>query len=53
MRNAIHVDTKDIKKLLAEHFNVPEENVIKAQYSYTVITEDEDAEAPSFNGEDK
>ena len=28
---------------IAERFNVPEENVIKSQYSYTVITEKEDS----------
>ncbi len=41
MKKAIVVDTKDIKKILAEHFDVPEDNVIKSQYSYTVITEEE------------
>lgn len=43
MRNAIVVDADDIKKILAEKFGVDEKNIIKSQYSYTVIT-DEDPE---------
>lgn len=37
MKNAILIEQNDIKKILAEKFDVPEENIIKAQYSYTVI----------------
>ncbi len=40
MKQAIVLDSNDVKKLIAEQFDVPEENVIKSQYSYTVITED-------------
>ena len=40
MKQAIVVDANDIKKILAEYFNVSQENVIKSQYSYTVITEE-------------
>lgn len=43
MRKAIVVDADDIKKILAEKFGVDEKNIIKSQYSYTVIT-DEDPE---------
>lgn len=39
MKNAIVVDANDIKKILAEKFDVPETNIIKSQYSYTVILE--------------
>ena len=39
MKEAIVVDANDIKKILAEKFNVPESNIIKSQYSYTVILE--------------
>lgn len=42
MKKAIVVDSNDIKKILAEHFNVSEENIIKSQYSYTVITDTTD-----------
>lgn len=37
MRNALVVDANDVKAILAAHFGVPEANVIKSQYSYTVI----------------
>lgn len=40
MKQAIVLDSNDVKKLIAEKFGVPEENVIKSQYSYTVITEE-------------
>lgn len=39
MRKAIVVDADDIKKILAEKFGVDEKNIIKSQYSYTVITD--------------
>lgn len=39
MRKAVVVDADDIKKILAEKFGVDEKNVIKSQYSYTVITD--------------
>lgn len=44
MKNAIVVDANDIKKILAEKFEVPESNIIKSQYSYTVILEKEKEE---------
>lgn len=44
MRNAIVVDANDIKKILAEKYGVSESNVIKSQYSYTVILEPEKKE---------
>lgn len=37
MKEAIVIDANDIKKWLAEKYNVPESNIIKSQYSYTVI----------------
>jgi len=43
MKNAVVVDANEIKEILAEKFGVPAENVIKSQYSYTVIL-DEKAE---------
>ena len=42
MKKAIVVDANDVRKILAEHFGVKEENVIKSQYSYTIITEKEE-----------
>ena len=42
MKKAIVVDANDVRKIQAEHFGVKEENVIKSQYSYTIITEKEE-----------
>ena len=41
MKNAIVVDANDVKEILAKHFNVSVEDVIKSQYSYTVIVDKE------------
>ena len=40
MKEAIVVEPNDIKQILAEHFGVKAENVIKSQYSYTIIKGD-------------
>lgn len=40
MKNALVVDANDVKAILAEHFHVKPENVIKSQYSYTVVLEE-------------
>lgn len=45
MKKAIVIEANDIKKILAEKFKVPEANIVKSQYSYTVIM-DEGADAP-------
>lgn len=42
MKKAIVVDANDIKKILAEKYDVPEDHVIKSQYSYTIILSDKD-----------
>lgn len=34
---AVVVDANEVRQILAEKYGVPIENVIKAQYSYTVI----------------
>lgn len=41
MRKAIVLDTDDLKKIIAQHFGVDEKSVIKAQYTFTVITDKE------------
>ena len=41
MKNAKVIEPNDIKKILAEKFNVPESSIIKSQYSYTVVLESE------------
>ena len=42
MKTAVHYDAEDIRKMLAEKHGVPEKNVIKNQYSWTVITDTEE-----------
>lgn len=37
MKSAIVLNTDDIKKIIAEYFNVDVADVIKSQYSYTVV----------------
>ena len=41
MKKAIHYDAEDIKKILAERHGVDPKNVIRNQYSYTVVLEDD------------
>lgn len=41
MRKGIVIDAEDIKKMLAEKFGVSPDKVIKSQYTYTVITDEE------------
>jgi hypothetical protein len=47
MKEALVIDANDVKKILAEKFGVPEENVIKSQYSFTVITEKTNGAVPT------
>lgn len=42
-KRAIVIDSKMVKKILAEKYNVPEKNIIKSQYSWTVILDIEDS----------
>ena len=42
MQNGIILDSDDIKAIIAEKFGVDPKNVIKSQYSYTVITDKEE-----------
>lgn len=42
MKKAIVLDQDDIKAIIAEKYDVSEKNVIRSQYSYTVILEKED-----------
>lgn len=45
MKQAIVIEPNDIKKILAEKYNVSESDIIKSQYSYTVILGKEESEA--------
>lgn len=40
MKPAIVLDANDIKLLIAEKYGVKPEEVIKSQYSYTVVMDD-------------
>lgn len=54
MKDAIMLDSNDVKAIIADHFNVPESesNVVKTQYSYIVAREgDDNAEKKSSNTE--
>ena len=44
MKKAIVIEPNDIKAMLAERYGVPESNIIKSQYSYTIILEKEVAD---------
>ena len=44
MKKAVVLEQSDIKAIIAKHFNVSESDVIKSQYSYTVILETADNE---------
>ena len=41
MKNAIVIEQADMKKILADYFGVSEKDVIKSQYSFTVIMGDD------------
>ena len=41
MKPAVVLDSKDVMRIIAEHFGIDEKMVVKSQYSYTVITGDE------------
>lgn len=41
MKRALHYDADDIKKMLADKHNVDPKNVIRNQYSYTVVLDEE------------
>ncbi len=41
MKNAVVLEQSDIKKLIAKEYGVDEKQVVKAQYSWIVVKEDE------------
>ena len=44
MKKGIILEANDLKKIIAKYFNVDESKVIKSQYSWTVVTNDEETE---------
>lgn len=49
MRKAIVLDPDDIKALITEKFDVEPKDVIKSQYSYTVILKEDASEDQADN----
>ena len=37
MKNAKVLEQKEVIKILAEYFKIPESNIVKMQYSYVII----------------
>ena len=44
MKKGIIIDANDLKKIIAKNYTVDESKVIKSQYSWTVVTDDEETE---------
>lgn len=44
MKSAIVLEQSDIKRLIAKEYGVEEKSVIKTQYSYIVLTSEEQAD---------
>lgn len=44
MKQAVVIGANEVREILAEKFGVPVENVIKSQYSFTVILEKKEEE---------
>lgn len=44
VKKALVIDANDIKKILAEKYDIPEKNVIKSQYSYTVVLDEKEGD---------
>lgn len=44
VKKALVIDANDIKKILAEKYDVPENQIIKSQYSYTVVLEEKEGD---------
>ena len=47
MRQSITLDSKDVKKLIAEKYGVEEKDVVASKYSYTVLLKEMDDECPT------
>lgn len=42
MQNAKVLSQKEVKAIIAEHFNIPETKVAVLKYSYMIITDDDE-----------
>lgn len=41
MQNAKVLNQKDVRKILAEYFDIPQEYVINSKYSYVILEKEE------------
>lgn len=41
MKTGIILESKDVIKILAEHFGVEEKQIIKTKYSYMIVEEED------------
>lgn len=44
MQNAKVLNQKEVKAIIAKHFDVPETKVVASRYSYMVLTDDDSSE---------
>lgn len=44
MQNAKVLNQKEVKAIIAKHFNVPETKVVASRYSFMVLTDDDSSE---------
>ena len=44
MQNAKVLNQKEVKAIIAKHFNVPETKVVASRYSYMILTDDDSSE---------
>ena len=42
MKQAVVLETEDVKEIIAEHFKVDVKNVIKSQYTFTVVKDEKE-----------
>jgi hypothetical protein len=45
MKKAIMIEESDIKKMISKQYGIPEKNIIKNKYTYTVVLEEEEENA--------
>ena len=52
MKSGLILENNDVKKIIAEHFNVDESCVVKSQYTWTVVTGETDSKKEEWYKED-
>ena len=53
MKSGLILENNDVKKIIAEHFNVDESCVVKSQYTWTVVTGETDSKKEEWYKEDE